>query len=200
MASSRDCCDDGFALAGRMNERRSEPRTRTARLVEVTHDGEAAYARCRDYSDNGLRLDLTAPLALNDEITIALAPDLILCGRVAWTKGLECGVLLDGPVDSAALFHATEPPARAPRLAATLDLLDGRRPSRPPAPEPASAGRGAGTNFEPGLAVTVLTGPNHEQRGVVRWASGRIAALEFETSLIEDDRPSRGLLPPPQLH
>lgn len=174
MASPRLGCNDGLALASRMGDRRSEGRTGPARVVRVAHDGKAAYARCRDFSDMGLRLDLTAPLELNAGVTVALTPEIMLCGTVAWVAGRQCGIVFDGPVDSASLLDAAGPPPRALIEPGTLDML-GRRGAQP-APKGAAARR---SGFEPGLAVKVMVGPNEEQRGVVRWAQGNIAELEL---------------------
>ena len=104
MTSPRFGCSDGFSLAGRMSDRRARRRMRVPRTVQVVRNGEAAHARCRDFSDTGMKLDLTAPLYPNDVVTVALSPSIILCGTVAWVRGSECGVVFDGPVDSAALL------------------------------------------------------------------------------------------------
>jgi hypothetical protein len=174
MASSRFGCGDGFALAGRMTDRRGEPRPRAARLVQVAHDGDAAYARCRDFSDTGMKLDLTAPLALHDEVTIALTPSIVLCGTVAWVRGRKCGIVFDGPVDSESLLDAVALEGGEAGACSTLDLLQGRgtAPRNPP-------GQRKGTAFKPGLSVTVMVSPNREQRGVVRWAADDPAAHQF---------------------
>ena len=193
MTSPRYGCNDGLALAGRMSGAHDRKRgTRVPRLVQVAHDGDAAYARCRDFSDVGMKLDLTAPLELNDTITVALSPTIMLCGTVVWVRGRECGVAFDGPVDSAALLDAVEPAEAVIRAPATLNLLSGRnwagRATPPPQRPKAAAG------FQAGLAVKVVVGPNEEQRGVVRWASGNIAALELT---LDEDRRAVPLLPAP---
>lgn len=197
MASPRFGCQDGFMLAARMRDKRSRSRTRTARTVQVAHGGDAAYARCRDLSDTGMKLDLTAPLDLNEQVTVALSRSVVLCGTVAWVNGRECGIVFDGPVDSAALIEAVDwQPAYAPPPA-TLDLLDGYRASGRP-----SARNGSGSTspvrFQPGLAVTVVTGPDCEQRGVLRWATDNVAALELEGIIESEDQAPRALLPAPQ--
>ena len=74
MASSRFGCGDGFSLAGRMRDRRRQSRLRSTRLVQVAHEGDAAYARCRDLSDTGMKLDLTAPHSL-DQLRASLLKD-----------------------------------------------------------------------------------------------------------------------------
>jgi hypothetical protein len=193
MASSRFGCSDGFTLAGRMRDRRREARLRMTRLVQVAHDGDAAYARCRDLSDTGMKLDLTAPLELNDYVTVALSPSLVLCGKVAWIDGRECGIAFDCPVDSDALLEAAEGAARAPEMAATIELLGGRPTS---AAHAASASRSR-TRFQPGLAVTVMVDPNREARGVVRWAKDNIAAVEFEFDDARGEASGQALLPAP---
>lgn len=192
MASSRFGCSDGLSLASRMADRREERRTRIPRVVQVAHDGSASYARCRDFSDMGMKLDLTAPLELNDLVTVALSPSIMLCGSVAWVRGRECGVVFEGPVDSIALLDAVEPAHSVIAAPATLNLLHGRSwPGRVNRAEPQSVK--PGTQFQAGLAVTVMVGPNEEQRGVVRWASGNVAALELTLG----DEPAVPLLPTP---
>jgi hypothetical protein len=191
MTSPRFGCDDGLSLAARMNDRRDGQRRRMPRVVQVAHEGEAAYARCRDFSDTGMKLDLTAPLELNDMVTVALSSSVLLCGAVVWVRGRECGVAFDGPVDSTALLDAVDPQGVA-ASPATLNLLHGRQwPGQGLAVRTTGGTRDA--RFQAGLAVTVVVGPNVEQRGVVRWASGNIAALE----LTPDDAPALPLLPSP---
>jgi hypothetical protein len=191
MASTRFGCNDGFSLAGRMRDRRRDGRLRMTRLVQVAHEGDAAYARCRDLSDTGMKLDLTAPLELNDRVTVALSPSLVLCGRVAWINGSECGIVFDGAVDSEALLDMAEP-ARPAAMPATIDLLGGRTTATAAGDE---ARLRAGTKFQPGLAVTVI-GPNGEKRGTVRWAKDNVAAVELGRSGAEEP-PGQALLPPP---
>lgn len=192
MTSPRFGCNDGLSLAARMSDRREQRRVRAPRVVQVAHDGASAYARCRDFSDTGMKLDLTVPLQLNDMVTVALSSSVMLCGSVAWVRGRECGVIFDGAVDSDALLDAVEPQCGVVASPATLNLLHGRHwpgDGRPAAP----AGSKPDARFQAGLAVTVMNGPNEEQRGVVRWASGNIAAFE----LAPDEEPSQPLLPAP---
>lgn len=183
MTSPRFGCSDGFSLAGRMSDRRARRRMRVPHTVQVVRNGEAAHARCRDFSDTGMKLDLTAPLYPNDVVTVALSPSIILCGTVAWVRGSECGVVFDGPVDSAALLDAVEPPQGLLEAPATLTMLGGNPPCRVGRPDP-------GVHFKAGLAVTVI-GPTREQRGLVRWAKDNVAALEFTAE------PETLLLPAP---
>jgi hypothetical protein len=189
MTSPRFGCDDGQSLAARMNDRRDHERRRMPRVVQVAHEGEAAYARCRDFSDTGMKLDLTAPLELNDLVTVALSSSVLLCGVVVWVRGRECGVAFDGPVDSATLLDAVDPQA-VTASPATLNLLHGRQWRGQSVSNPIAGGQ-RDARFQAGLAVTVMVGPNDEQRGVVRWASGNIAALELACG----DAPAVPLLP-----
>jgi hypothetical protein len=180
-----------------MRDRRREARLRSARLVEVAHDGDAAYARCRDFSDTGMKLDLTSPLELNDSVTIALTPSLVLCGTVAWVKGLECGIVFDDPLDSASLLEAAEPAQDEPETPATADVLDGRQAQPRFNASRRTPPRRPGASFQPGLAVTVMVGPNCEARGVVHWATGNVAAIELASPGIEERQTPQGLLAPP---
>ena len=171
MTSPRFGCNDGFSLASRMSDRRARQRMRTPRVVQIAREGEVSHARCRDFSDTGMKLDLSAPLDPNDVVTIALSPSILLCGTVAWVHGRECGVVFDGPVDSAALLDALDLSQGLYEAPATLDMLGGNPPRR-------AARGGQGMHFKAGLAVTVI-GPNREQRGLVRWAKDNVPALEF---------------------
>ena len=188
MASSRFGCSDGFSLAGRMSDRRSTQRRRIGRVVQVAHHGEATYAHCRDFSDNGMQIDLAVPLELNDHVTVALSPSVVLGGRVVWVRGRECGIAFEGPIDSAALLEAVEPAPDAARCPTTLDLLGGR------IDQPAHSDGRADQRFQAGLAVMVMVSPGFEQRGTVRWASGNIAALELTP---DRETAKQALLPPP---
>ncbi|MFA7601528.1 MAG: PilZ domain-containing protein [Novosphingobium sp.] len=194
MASPRFGCNDGFTLAARMTDRRGcDRRTPAARLVQVAHDGDAAYARCRDLSDAGMKLDLTAPLELNAEVTVSLSPTVVLCGTVVWVSGRECGIAFDGPVDSSALLDSVDAAPGAGGTPSTLTLLGGRSGAQA-GPRLPGAPAQARVRFEAGLAVTIMTGPNEERRGMVRWARDNIAALEFT-----DGRAApHGLLPKPE--
>jgi hypothetical protein len=178
MASSRFGCSDGFALAGRMTDRRGDPRPHAARLVRVSHGSEAAYARCRDFSDTGMKLDLTAPLALNEEVSIALSPSIVLFGSVAWVQGRKCGIVFDGPVDSESLLDAVTQTALDDGPRATLDLLQGRDVARQRSPLKPHRPHD-GTAFRPGLSVTVMVAPDREQRGVVHWPADPATAHQF---------------------
>ncbi len=198
MASSRRGCNDGFTLAGRMRDRRAQIRGRTARLVQVAHEGDAAYARCRDFSDIGMKLDLTAPLELNAQVSIALSPSIVLFGTVAWSSGNECGIAFDGPVDSAGLIEAADETRRGQEMPAMLDLLSGRQAQGRAATAQGEAQCPNRIRFEAGLAVTVMTGSNQEQRGTVRWAKGNIAAVEFAIAEVDEYQASQqGLLSGP---
>jgi hypothetical protein len=179
-----------------MRDKRTQSRTRTARVVQVANGSDAAYARCRDLSDTGMKLDLAAPLELNERVTVALSRSVVLCGTVAWVNSCECGIAFDGPVDSQALIEAVDGHLAPAALPATLDLLDGRSRSHY-RPERGDGAVRNGMHFEPGLAVTIVSGPNCEQRGVLRWAGGNVAALELEVLSADAPLLPHALLPGP---
>jgi hypothetical protein len=144
-----------------------------------------------------MKLDLTAPLDLNERVTVAISRSVVLYGTVAWVNVRECGIAFDSPVDSQALIEAIDGHPAPAALPATLDLLDGRSLSQHGNSARASAARRNGMHFEPGLAVTIVTGPNCEQRGVLRWAAGNVAALELENPSADESRLPLALLPGP---
>jgi hypothetical protein len=177
-----------------MSDRRGERRKRAVRLVQVAHDGEAAYARCRELSDGGMKLDLTAPLELNDHVTVALSPSIVLTGTVAWINGRECGIAFDEAVDSVALLAASAPSPRAGRSPATGEILAARQAPHRPARNETRSEPNEEAGFRPGLAVTVMLGPNREERCLVRWAKGNVTALE-RPDCVETQQPQQLLLP-----
>jgi hypothetical protein len=196
MTSSRFGCSDGFSLAGRMTDRRAEPRQRLTRTVQVMREGRTAQANCRDMSDTGMKLDLTSPLDLNDMVTVALSPTIVLCASVAWLNGRECGLIFDAAVDSATLLRAAGLERQAD-TAETLTLLGNRPGASRTLEQRRETAEPEGAHFQPGLAVTVMLGTDRERRGVVRWARDNIAALELAPAGMEltvDERPARAPL------
>lgn len=203
MTSSRFGCSDGFSLAGRMTDRRAEARQRLTRTVQVMHEGRTAQARCANMSDTGMKLDLTSPLELNDVVTVALSPTIVLCASVAWLNGHECGLVFDEAVDSATLLQAAGL-ERQVDTAETLALLGNRPGASRALTRPREAAEPEGAHFQPGLAVTVMVGADHERRGVVRWAKDNFAALELapaERDMVGQKRPGQAplRLPAPRL-
>lgn len=195
MTSSRFGCSDGFSLAGRMTDRRAEARQRLTRTVQVMHEGRTAQALCANMSDTGMKLDLTSPLELNDMVTVALSPTIVLCASVAWLNGHECGLVFDDAVDSATLLQAAGLERQADATE-TLALLE-RRPGATRAPSRRREAEPDGGHFQPGLAVTVMVGPDRERRGVVRWAKDNVAALELAPAGMElamEERPTQAPL------
>lgn len=197
MASSRSGYDDGFALAGRMSDRREASRPLSVRLVEVTHNGTTSFARCRDLSDTGMELDLSVPLKCSAHVAVALSPSVVLRGTVAWIDGRQCGVTFDSRVDSAALLDATALHPLVTPMQATIAVLGGRYATAARSSAPRSSEARRRDRFQPGLAVTVMVGPNREQRGLVRWTKGEDAALELESASADAPPPRQALLPAP---
>ena len=197
MASSRLGCNDGFMLAGRMRDRRGHTRGRISRMVQVAREGDAAFARCHDFSDTGMKLDLTGPLAINDEVSVALSSSVMLFGTVAWIEGDECGIAFDDPVDSLALLDAADGGRSPSDARATLDLLHGRQAGVNTVAAQRGSKTSAAVKFEPGLAVTVMIGASHEQRAVLRWAHGNIARIDLVHTDLRPSRQSHGILPGP---
>ena len=184
MTSRRSECDDGWTLAGRMLDRRDTLRLRSPFLVDVEHEGRSTYARCRDLSDVGLKLDLNRRLALGDFVTVTFSTDVSVQGVVVWAQNTACGVAFIAPVDSGQLMTRVHPAAGLD-LPATLALLAGREPPR--RDEPVARKARQDRIFQPGLAVTLLTGRGREERALVSWAKENVATLMLGTDPTDDE-------------
>lgn len=168
-------------------DRRASPRVRTVyRLVKICHDGDEGFARCRNISDEGMKLELYMSVGLGSRVEIIVSPGIVLAGRVVWADGNECGVAFDEPVDciellSTITIEAHAAGARAPRLETNLPITVEVEGSLHPVVITDVSLRGmkiqSDESFRPGLNVTVLMGGGKERRGLVRWVKGALAGI-----------------------
>lgn len=170
-------------------DRRSSQRTLAIyRLVQIDSSGDRGFARCRNISDSGVRLELSMPLAMGHTVEIAFSPSNILSGRVVWKEGHSCGIAFDAEVDSAAVLSRSAAElhcdrARAMRLNANLPArvsLDGA--NRDTMVLDISQ-RGVkithdGT-FHRGMSVRVVLASGAEREGIVRWTKNDMAGVYF---------------------
>lgn len=168
-------------------DRRADRRYRAVyRIAPVHTDHDYGMARVRNISDGGMAIDIGFPVCLGDRIWLTLADDVVLGGRVVWSRDGECGVGFDAPVDSVRVLRDTAATARAPHA----------RAPRLPIERTAIASSEAGVHavevrdvsqrgmtlahdgqFTPGVRVKVRLGSGVERRGVVRWAHDGLAGL-----------------------
>lgn len=167
-----------------MIEQRRELRTRMVyRLVRVVIDGDEGLARCRNISDNGMKLELTMPVWTDAALTVAFSPSCIVVGRVVWAQGFECGLVFDEPIDASAMLRDSAAETEAERLQGLR--LTSQVPARvcfdgaahdTMSSELTPYGMKVRHNgaFRAGLRVTVMLG-GRERPGVVRWTRGDFA-------------------------
>lgn len=170
-------------------DRRSSQRTLTIyRLVQIDSEGDRGFARCRNISDTGVRLELSMPLEMGQTVEIAFSPSNVLSGRVVWKEVHSCGIAFDAEVDSAAVLS---------RSAAELHC-DRARPIRLKANLPARVSFD-GTNrdtmvmdisqrgvkithdgtFHRDMNVRVVLASGAERQGIVRWVKNDLAGVYF---------------------
>lgn len=170
-------------------DRRNTQRTLTIyRMVQIDSGGDRGFARCRNISDSGVRLELSMPLEMDRAVEIAFSPSNIVSGRVVWNVGTSYGIAFDTEVDSAALLS---------RSAAELHG-DRARPMRLNANLPARVSLGGasrdsmvldisqrgvkithGGDLQRGMSVRVMLASGAEREGIVRWAKNAMAGVYF---------------------
>jgi hypothetical protein len=69
------------------------------RLAVISYGRVQGLARVNNISDGGVGLTVAGKLPKKATLSIRLADDLVLTGRVAWTHGKDCGVILDEKID-----------------------------------------------------------------------------------------------------
>lgn len=178
-------------------DRRTSARALTVyRLVHVECGGDQGFARCRNISDKGVKLDLAMPVSPGHSVKITFPPDLIVTGKVIWSDGTSCGLEFDETLDCSALLRRSAAEARSegfrhPRLKAMLGAHVRADSHRIETVIHDISQRGMklshdGT-FRPGLQVYVVLSPGREKRGVVRWSRDNLAGIMLEEPFSIDD-------------
>jgi hypothetical protein len=91
---------NAFALSDTGIGRRRWPRFPTIRRLAVISDGRMqGLARVNNISDGGVGLTVAGKFPNKASLSIRLADDIVLTGRVAWSRGKDCGVVLDEKID-----------------------------------------------------------------------------------------------------
>lgn len=91
---------DQLAEAG--VDRRAADRYRTVwRIAKVTRDGDVGLWRVRNMSDQGMMLAADVPVAVGEQLEIALSDAVVVRGSVVWSDDGRCGVVFDEEVDVA---------------------------------------------------------------------------------------------------
>ncbi|MBV1691883.1 PilZ domain-containing protein [Novosphingobium sp. G106] len=170
-------------------DRRSSQRTLTIyRLVQIDSGGDRGFARCRNISDSGVRLELSMPLEMGAAVEIAFSPSNVLPGRVVWKVDHSCGIAFNAEVDSAAVLSRSAAELHGNR--ARPFRLNANLPARV-----SSDGKSRGTtvmdisqrgvklthdgSFHRGMSIRVVLASGAEREGVVQWVKGDTAGVYF---------------------
>lgn len=166
-------------------DRRTASRALTVcKVVKVERDGDEGLARCRNISDNGMKLEVSMPLSLMEPLRVEVAPGQHVDARVVWTNGNECGLFFDRNIDCADLLRRSaesKGAQRSPRLNSSIPALieaDGR--ARDTTINNISQRGMCITHrgeFQPGLHVKVMLQNGSEKFAVVRWTRENVAGL-----------------------
>ena len=99
--------NDGFGLPNRGVSRRQSQRIPTIRRIARISDGRSqGLARLNNISDGGLCLTVPGQMKPDSIVTIHLAEDVELKGKVAWSRGGDCGIILDQAIDCRSVLSA----------------------------------------------------------------------------------------------
>jgi hypothetical protein len=166
-------------------DRRSDDRKRLVyRLVHVEHDGDLGLGRCRNISDSGMKLELTMPVTVGAQITVAFSAVHSFTGIVIWSKGRLCGVALDDRINydimlrqSAAETRARGFPGLRPsgHLWATLRVDGDTRETRVQELNQQGLKVAHDGRMKSNLQLSIRFGCGRERQGVVRSNKGNVA-------------------------
>jgi hypothetical protein len=171
---------------GEQSERRKEARAIAVfRLVHIEREGDEGLARCRNISDNGMKLELAMAVNVGDAIKVSFSSSHVFAGTVIWADGVECGLALNSVIDSTAMLASSALEARAEQFAG-LQIkssvrakvgFDGRV-SDTLVSELSQHGMKLthSGGFHPSSRVSVILA-GKEKHGVVRWRKGDVADL-----------------------
>jgi hypothetical protein len=100
-------CSNSLRLSDHGSSRRRWQRFPTIRRLAVISNGRMqGLARVNNISDGGVCLTVAEKLPTNSSLTIRLADDIVLRGRIAWSRGTDCGVILDEKIDCRFILSA----------------------------------------------------------------------------------------------
>lgn len=183
LAETHDCTFPE-ALSENLDRRNATRSLTVCKVVKVERDGDEALARCRNISDNGMKLEVSMPLSLMEPLRVELAPGLHVDARVVWTNGDECGLFFDRSIDCGELLRRSaegKSATRSPRVKSSIPALihaEGR--ARDTMISNISQ-RGMRIThrgeFQPGLNVKVMLQNGLEKCAVVRWTHENFAGL-----------------------
>lgn len=178
-------------------DRRGADRYRTVwRIAKIVRDGDAGLWRVRNMSDRGMMLAADVPVAVGEQLEIALSDAVVVRGHVVWSDQGRCGVEFDEQVDVADVLK---------RLAAE-QRASGYRQPRLPVHTQAQATTEEGTtaielvdlsqsgagfvhdgHFEVGKEIELVLASGIRRKAIVRWSRGNRGGLWLTQPLERTD-------------
>jgi hypothetical protein len=178
-------------------ERRAVPRLQTVlRVGRVVAAHDEGLVRVTNISDQGAHLRIRLCVLAGEFLTLELAEDVRLAGRVVWTSGDECGVQFDRPIDCGALLSrlaasAAQGLARPVRLpVAALAVIrseNGLRLAKVSDVSQRGMKLSHDGSFTQGLNIKITLASGLERLGVVRWSKDNVAGIMLLQPLSADD-------------
>jgi hypothetical protein len=169
------------------SDRRASERTHTIyRLVMILVDGDQGFARCRNISDTGMRLEVAMTVEVGMPIEIRFSPTCSLAGTVAWVDGSSCGIMFGERVNSAQVLRASSADnhaakSRPLRMAVDLPVKVMADDKWQSAALKNISQRGAKLarcgQLQPGQHVTIALPSGKTRQAVVRWSADGEAGL-----------------------
>jgi hypothetical protein len=174
-------------------ERRKEARHKLVlRAAVVEQDGRAAFCLVRNISSTGVQLKVYTQPILGAEISLRVADEPPVSGRVAWVNGDNAGISLDEELNASTLLRVRSklrPHKRRafPRMEveAPVILRTRGRVLRASVRDISSLGARvvADTQLQCGDRTIIEFPDLPAISGYVRWAEGQVAGLAFETPI-----------------
>jgi hypothetical protein len=187
----RHSTEDRYAW--RLEERRKEARyTLILRAGLIEQEGKTAFCLLKNISTTGVQLKVYGKPALNKDVTLHVADEQPVTGRIAWIRGDIAGMTLKEELDAATLLRVQQKlkanKRRAvPRMSveASALLRTGGRVFRATVRDISSLGARvtAGAKLRAGDRTIVELTDLPAIRAYVRWTDEPELGLAFETPI-----------------
>ena len=177
-------------------ERRAEQRFQTIlRVGRVVTEHDEGLVRVKNISAQGANLCIGICVLLGEFLTLELAEDVQLTGRVVWTSGNECGLQFDRSIDCAELLatlaaYSANGIGRPVRLPVATTAVTRSEDDLCLANVSDVSQRGMKLNhdgsFSEGLSIMITLASGLERRGKVRWSKDNFASVMLQPLSADD--------------
>jgi len=178
-------------------DRREDRRFQTVlRIGRVVSEHDEGLVRIKNISDHGAHLRIHIAVLTGDMLTLELAEDIKMTGRVVWTSGDDCGLKFDKSIDSAEMLsklaafseQGISRPVRLPVEATALTRSEnGLRLAKVTDVSQRGMKLSHDGSFTEGLSIKITLPSGLERHGVVRWSRDNFAGVMLLQPLSADD-------------